>query len=151
MVGPYSPFLPNGRQNNESLVEVRELEFFIKFDCKGGNLIFDVAVLEGDLAGADGSASLFIDWFAARGAYGRVAVGGIGTADGTPIRAPIMMLAWSRGLLSAQPQLWQIGLTTPLRHADITRIRRATSTRVQQHAPAGGGPVGGLQKAFHWR
>jgi hypothetical protein len=74
MVGPYSPFLPNGRQNNESLVEVRELEFFIKFDCKGGNLIFDVAVLEGDLAGADGSASLFIDWFAARGAYGRVAL-----------------------------------------------------------------------------
>ncbi|MBB3453356.1 hypothetical protein FHT86_001612 [Rhizobium sp. BK313] len=43
---------------------------------EGGNLTFDVAVLEGDLAGADGPASLFIDWFAARGPYGGVAVGG---------------------------------------------------------------------------
>lgn len=39
---------------------------------EGGNLTFDVAVLEGDLAGADGPASLFIDWFAARGPYGGV-------------------------------------------------------------------------------
>ncbi len=44
-----------------------------------GNLTFDVAVLEGDLAGANGPASLFIDWFAARGGFGRVAVvGGVG-------------------------------------------------------------------------
>jgi len=28
-----------------------------------GNLVFDVSVLEGDLDGADGPASLFIDWF----------------------------------------------------------------------------------------
>ncbi|PCD67667.1 hypothetical protein [Rhizobium phaseoli] len=47
---------------------------------EGGNLTFDVAVLEGDLAGADGPASLFIDWFAARGPYGGVAVGGAGRA-----------------------------------------------------------------------
>ncbi|CAN7634711.1 hypothetical protein [Rhizobium sp. LjRoot258] len=47
---------------------------------EGGNLIFDVAVLEGDLTGADGPASLFIDWFAARGRYGGVAVGGVGRA-----------------------------------------------------------------------
>jgi hypothetical protein len=45
---------------------------------EGGNLTFDVAVLEGDLTKADGPASLFIDWFAARGAYGGVAVGGRG-------------------------------------------------------------------------
>ena len=41
-----------------------------------GNLSFDVTVLEGELGGANGPASLFIDWFAARGAYGGVAVGG---------------------------------------------------------------------------
>jgi hypothetical protein len=50
---------------------------------EGGTLTFDVTVLEGDLAGADGPASLFIDWFAARGAYGGVAVGGAG------FRAPV--------------------------------------------------------------
>lgn len=50
---------------------------------EGSNLTFEVAVLEGDLAGADGPASLFIDWFAARGAYGGVAVGGAG------FRAPV--------------------------------------------------------------
>lgn len=43
-----------------------------------GNLTFDVSVLEGDLNKADGPASLFIDWFAARGRYGGVAVGGVG-------------------------------------------------------------------------
>jgi len=47
---------------------------------EGGNLTFEVAVLEGDLAGADGPAALFIDWFAARGPYGGVAVGGVGRA-----------------------------------------------------------------------
>ncbi|MGN7737725.1 hypothetical protein [Sinorhizobium sp. Sb3] len=52
---------------------------------EGGNLTFEVAVLEGDLAGADGPASLFIDWFAARGPYGGVAVGG---------RAPVWRGGW---------------------------------------------------------
>lgn len=52
---------------------------------EGGNLTFDVAVLEGDLAGTDGPASLFIDWFAARGPYGGVAVGG---------RAPVWRGGW---------------------------------------------------------
>lgn len=47
---------------------------------EGGSLTFEVAVLEGDLAGGDGPASLFIDWFAARGPYGGVAVGGVGRA-----------------------------------------------------------------------
>jgi hypothetical protein len=37
----------------------------------GGNLTFEVDVLEGDLKGADGPASLFIDWFAARGGFAR--------------------------------------------------------------------------------
>ncbi len=34
---------------------------------EGDNLTFDVTVLEGDLAGAKGSAALFIDWFAVHG------------------------------------------------------------------------------------
>jgi hypothetical protein len=55
---------------------------------EGGNLTFDVAVLEGDLAGADGPASLFIDAFAVRGPYGGVAVGGVG------FRAPVWRGAW---------------------------------------------------------
>lgn len=37
---------------------------------EGDNLTFDVTVLEGDLAGAKGSAALFIDWFAVHGGYG---------------------------------------------------------------------------------
>ncbi len=36
----------------------------------GTTLTFDVSVLEGSLSGASGPAALFIDWFAARGAYG---------------------------------------------------------------------------------
>ncbi len=52
---------------------------------EGGNLTFEVSVLEGDLVGADGPASLFIDWFAARGPYGGVAVGG---------RAPVWRGGW---------------------------------------------------------
>ncbi|MBY5710547.1 hypothetical protein [Rhizobium leguminosarum] len=55
---------------------------------EGANLTFDVAVLEGDLTGADGPASLFIDWFAARGPYGGVAVGGAG------FRAPVWRGGW---------------------------------------------------------
>ncbi|MBY5570808.1 hypothetical protein HFO55_26820 [Rhizobium leguminosarum] len=55
---------------------------------EGANLTFDVAVLEGDLAGADGPGSLFIDWFAARGPYGGVAVGGAG------FRAPVWRGGW---------------------------------------------------------
>jgi hypothetical protein len=44
---------------------------------EGNKLTFEVSVLEGDLKGANGPSSLFIDWFAARGYGGRgVAVGG---------------------------------------------------------------------------
>jgi hypothetical protein len=46
---------------------------------EGHDLTFEVAVLEGSLTNADGPAALFIDWFAARGGFGRVgAVGGLG-------------------------------------------------------------------------
>jgi hypothetical protein len=41
-------------------------------------LTFEVSVLEGDLSKATGPASLFIDWFAARGYGGRAVVGGGG-------------------------------------------------------------------------
>jgi hypothetical protein len=43
---------------------------------EGENLTFEVTVLEGDLSKATGPASLFIDWFAARGYGGRAFVGG---------------------------------------------------------------------------
>jgi hypothetical protein len=42
----------------------------------GDNLTFQVSVLEGNLSKATGPASLFIDWFAARGYGGRAVVGG---------------------------------------------------------------------------
>jgi hypothetical protein len=59
----------------------------------GGNLTFDVSVLEGDLAGAKGSAALFIDWFVAHGGgwghgawYGAAAAGAVaGAAVGAAV------------------------------------------------------------------
>jgi len=42
----------------------------------GDKLTFEVSVLEGGLSKATGPASLFIDWFAARGYGGRAFVGG---------------------------------------------------------------------------
>ena len=42
----------------------------------GTTLTFDVDVLEGDLKGLKGPAAVFIDWFAAGGYHGGVAVGG---------------------------------------------------------------------------
>jgi hypothetical protein len=59
----------------------------------GTNLSFDVTVLEGDLAGAKGSAALFIDWFAVHGGgyhhggwYGAAAVGAVaGAAVGAAV------------------------------------------------------------------
>jgi hypothetical protein len=45
---------------------------------EGDTLTFQVSVLEGGLSKATGPASLFIDWFAARGFGGRAFVGGAG-------------------------------------------------------------------------
>ena len=45
---------------------------------EGDKLTFEVSVLEGGLSKADGPASLFIDWFAARGYDGRAVAGGFG-------------------------------------------------------------------------
>jgi hypothetical protein len=66
---------------------------------EGKKLTFDVKVLEGNLAGADGPAALFIDWFAARGPYGgRVAAGGWHGAYGYHgawgYHAPVWHGAW---------------------------------------------------------
>jgi len=49
---------------------------------EGDKLTFDVAVLEGGLSKATGPASLFIDWFAARGYGGRGFVAGGGCRGG---------------------------------------------------------------------
>ena len=56
---------------------------------EGNTLTFDVAVLEGEVKTANGPASLFIDWFAARGGFGRVGVvGGVG------FHAPVWHGGW---------------------------------------------------------
>src|SRR5208282_3535610 len=49
---------------------------------EGDNLTFEVTVLEGSLSKATGPASLFIDWFAARGYGGRAFVGSVGYHGG---------------------------------------------------------------------
>jgi hypothetical protein len=49
---------------------------------EGDKLTFEVSVLEGGLSKATGPASLFIDWFAARGYGGRAVVGGVGYHGG---------------------------------------------------------------------
>jgi hypothetical protein len=56
---------------------------------EGHDLTFEVAVLEGSLTSADGPASLFIDWFAARGGFGRV-----GVAGGLGWHAPVWHGGW---------------------------------------------------------
>ena len=48
----------------------------------GDKLTFEVSVLEGGLSKATGPASLFIDWFAARGYGGRGVAGGVGYHGG---------------------------------------------------------------------
>jgi hypothetical protein len=49
---------------------------------EGDKLTFEVSVLEGGLSNATGPASLFIDWFAARGYAGRAFAGGVGYRGG---------------------------------------------------------------------
>ena len=64
---------------------------------EGDKLTFQVTVLEGGLSKATGPASLFIDWFAARGYGGRGFVaggGGTAAADGT---APGTVIPARRG------------------------------------------------------
>jgi hypothetical protein len=64
---------------------------------QGEKLVFDVTVLEGQLKGADGPAALFIDWFAARGGFGRVGGGGfgrVGVVGGAGWRAPVWHGGW---------------------------------------------------------
>ena len=55
----------------------------------GTTLTFDVSVLEGEIKGADGAASLFIDWFAARGSGRRCAV-----VHGGGWHSPVWHGAW---------------------------------------------------------
>jgi hypothetical protein len=69
----------------------------------GDRLTFDVDVLEGELAGADGPASIFIDRFGYgyRGGFARVGVGGVGYgrvgAVGVWHRPYVARGAWYRG------------------------------------------------------
>ena len=117
---------------------------------EGDTLTFDVTVLEGDLAGANGPASLFIDWFAARGGFGRVAVAG-----GLGWHAP----AWHGGWYGHPGAYYGAGLATgavigaaaasayhpyyPPRLAAPTPIRLATNLG------DAGGPDPGWQARRH--
>jgi hypothetical protein len=96
---------------------------------EGGNLTFDVAVLEGDLAGADGPASLFIDWLprVARSGASRLGVlvvqrSGVGDGMLIPSQASSQGQRWERLSLP------NVLTTIRIRHADITPILPATST-----------------------
>ncbi|WP_109577298.1 hypothetical protein [Aminobacter sp. AP02] len=66
---------------------------------EGTTLTFDVAVLEGSLAGASGPAALFIDAFAIRGPGGGgfAHVGGYGYRGGAYWHAPVYHGAWYGG------------------------------------------------------
>jgi hypothetical protein len=73
---------------SKDALAVRDAVVVLKTPQLGGDqLIFDVDVLEGDLTGADGPASVFIDRFGfaygGRGGFGRVGVGrvGVGRVD----------------------------------------------------------------------
>lgn len=70
---------------------------------EGGNLTFEVSVLEGGLANANGPASLFIDWFAARCGFGHVAVAG-----GVGWHAPV----WHGGWYAHPGAAYGVGLAT---------------------------------------
>ena len=107
----------------------------------GDKLTFEVTVLEGGLSKATGPASLFIDWFAARGYGGRGFVGA-GAADGMAPGTVIPITArWRerRPLASAPrrseqrpraPTITPTPIRTTLRRhrrpAVITPIRPAT-------------------------
>ena len=70
---------------------------------QGHDLTFDVTLLEGNLTKADGPASLFIDWFAARGGFGRV-----GVAGGLGWHAPV----WHGGWYAHPAAAYGAGLAT---------------------------------------
>ena len=61
---------------------------------EGDQLTFEVSVLEGEVAKANGPASLFIDWFAARGFGGRAVAGGFGHVGVVGWHAPVWHGAW---------------------------------------------------------
>ena len=60
----------DGNSVEDAVVELRSPKL------EGDSLTFEVSVLEGEIKAADGPASLFIDWFAARGAGGGFVAGG---------------------------------------------------------------------------
>jgi len=65
-----SVFTSDGKNVEDAVVVLKSP----KLD--GDTLTFDVTLLEGEIKGADGAASLFIDWFAARGPRGSAVVAG---------------------------------------------------------------------------
>ena len=96
---------------------------------EGDRLTFDVDVLEGELAGADGPASVFIDRFGYgfRGGYGRVGYGRVGYGLGRGAWGDLAEPRSARRR-SARRRLEPRRLArTARRPAAITRTRLATS------------------------
>ena len=84
---------------------------------EGGNLTFDVAVLEGSRRKADGPASLFIDWFAAHGPHGGYAYGGWLARSGLArrlVRAPGLLWRGGRGCRRGDRRGRGLGLSSLL-------------------------------------
>ena len=114
----------------------------------GDKLTFEVTVLEGGVSKATGPASLFIDWFAARGYGGRgfVAAAADGMAPGTHIpardlpRAPPSASAQRQSERRPRaPTITPTDIrTTRHRHrrpAVITPIRPATEAKERRRGP----------------
>jgi hypothetical protein len=116
---------------------------------EGDKLTFQVTVLEGGLSKATGPASLFIDWFAARGYGGRGFVAGAGDGMGPGTVIPIMARWRERRLLASAPRRSERRrpaltiIPTPIRTtlrrhrrrpAAITPIRHATEARERRRA-----------------
>ena len=96
----------------------------------GDKLTFEVSVLEGGLSKATGPASLFIDWFAARGYGGRGFVGG-GAWHGAWYGHPGGALAAGAaiGAVGAAAAAGPITTRTMPRPAATIPIRRVTECR----------------------
>jgi hypothetical protein len=96
----------------------------------GNKLTFEVSVLEGGLSKATGPASLFIDWFAARGYGGRAFVAGGGGWHGAWYAHPAAGFerAPQSVLPSAQPP--RRGHTGPIT-IRIIRLRLAATTPIR--------------------
>jgi len=130
---------------------------------EGEQVTFDVEVLEGDLTGADGPASIFIDrfGFAYRGGVGRVGVGRVGFGRVGVGRVGVRGVAVARGgawYRGAPLAAATVGTAAALRAATAYEVAAAPVSVAPEAsapvvaaqvatAPVGAGPVGSTAAA----